>query len=58
MNLPTGILGLIIFVVVIFIVRKMIIDKKNHKCSCGCSTCGAAGACSSIKNNENKKKEL
>ncbi|WP_163468854.1 FeoB-associated Cys-rich membrane protein [Fusobacterium sp. IOR10] len=58
MNLATGILGLIIFVIFVFIVRKMIIDKKNHKCSCGCSTCGISGACSSNKKTEKKKKEL
>ena len=34
MMLPTMIVGGLLFLAVVFIVRKMIRDKKNHVCSC------------------------
>ncbi len=41
MMLPTMIVGGLLFLAVVFIVRKMIRDKKNHVCSCsgGCAGC-------------------
>lgn len=58
MNIATLIVGIIIFAVFILVVRKIIKDKKNNKCSCGGSTCGCSNVCQPNKNDiENKKEE-
>lgn len=46
-NLPTIIVGLVVFGVFAAVVVKLIKDKKNHKssCSCGCEGCPSASIC-------------
>ena len=48
-NLATIIVALVILAAVVFVIRKMIRDKKRGKggCSCGsdCGSCGACGTC-------------
>ncbi len=46
-NLPSIIVGIIVFAVFGAVVIKLICDKKNHKSSCGagCSGCPMAGQC-------------
>lgn len=46
-NLSTLIVGAIVFLIVGLVIRKMILDKKNHKSSCGggCANCPSAGLC-------------
>lgn len=46
-NLATIIVGIIVFAAVGAAVTKIILDKKNHKSSCGsgCCNCPSAGMC-------------
>ncbi|NLE25871.1 MAG: FeoB-associated Cys-rich membrane protein [Clostridiaceae bacterium] len=46
-NLPSIIVGTIVFVIIGAVVMKLIRDKKNHKSSCGacCAGCPMAGKC-------------
>ncbi|WMJ83043.1 FeoB-associated Cys-rich membrane protein [Oscillospiraceae bacterium LTW-04] len=46
-NLPTIIVGAIVFTVITMVVVKLIKDKINHKssCGCGCANCPSASAC-------------
>lgn len=46
-NLPTIIVGAIVFTVIALVFIKLIKDKINHKssCGCGCTNCPSAGAC-------------
>ncbi len=46
-NLPSIIVGTIVFVIIGAVLIKLIRDKKNHKSSCaaGCSGCPMAGEC-------------
>jgi hypothetical protein len=43
MNLASWIAGLVVLAIAALIVRNMIIEKRNGKCSCGCSSC--SGTC-------------
>lgn len=45
MNLATILLGLFIFIIFLLVIRKIILDKKSHKCSCGSSTSGCSQVC-------------
>jgi len=58
MNIATIIVGMIVFIIFVLVLRKIIRDKKNHKCSCGCSTCGCSDVCHPNKNDKDNKKEL
>lgn len=51
-NISTIVVLAILIVIVVAIIRKMIRDKKNNKCSCGgnCSGCGSASICHSLDN--------
>ncbi len=46
-NLPSIIIGTVVFLVVGAVFIKLIIDKKNHKSSCGacCSGCPMGSEC-------------
>ncbi|HWP52081.1 MAG TPA: FeoB-associated Cys-rich membrane protein [Clostridia bacterium] len=46
-NLPTIIVGAIVFGVIALVVIKLIKDKINHNssCGCGCAHCPSSGAC-------------
>ena len=45
----TYLVGGIVILCVFFAARSIYKDKKQGKCSCGCSGCGAAGICHSRK---------
>ncbi len=46
-NLGTIVVGAILGFIVIIVIRKMIIDKREGKnsCGCGCDGCPSAGVC-------------
>lgn len=53
MNLATVLVGLFVFFIFLLVIRKIVLDKKNHKCSCGSSTSG----CSQVCGLKDKKKD-
>ncbi len=45
-NLPTILVGTVVFGVIALVVVKLVRDKLNHKSSCyGCSGCPSQGGC-------------
>ena len=46
-NLPTLLVGAVVFGVIALVVVKLVKDKLNHKssCGCGCSGCPGQGGC-------------
>jgi len=49
--IPTIIISAIILVIVVAVIAKRVIDRKNGKasCGCGCSDCAAAPMCHTNK---------
>ena len=50
-NIGNLVVGLVLTVIVLLNIRKIVLDKKQGRHSCGgdCGSCGGCNACSSIK---------
>lgn len=46
-NLPTILVGAVVFAVIALVVIKLVRDKRSHKssCGCGCAHCPSESAC-------------
>lgn len=46
-NLPTLVVGAVVLAILALAVRKVVLDRKNHRssCGCGCAGCPSSGSC-------------
>lgn len=55
-NLATIVVCIILITIAVLIIRKLIRDRKEGKCSCGGNCSGCSGCCSSLPKDDFKHK--